>query len=280
MKIAVISDIHGNYKAYEACMEYLDRHPVDWFFFLGDYITDGPYPQKLLTMFYDTLAKKQCCFVRGNREEYILDNEKADKGWKPSSGTGALLYTREHLTKEDIAFFEKCKTVCVPEIEGIPETTICHGIPKDIRGNLGEEPNLLEEALRQAATPYLFGGHSHKQEIRRSKGATYMNPGALGLAIDGVGKRAQFAIVHAENKKYREELISIPYDVEGYLKDFEESGIEDYGMVQVRSVKKTLLTGINYFYECIKLVTSLSGGLSPAEIPEEIWEEAARRLEL
>ena len=78
MKIAVISDIHGNYKAYEGCMEYLDRHPVDSIFFLGDYITDGPYPQKLLTMFYDTLEKRNCYFVRGNREEYILDNEKKD----------------------------------------------------------------------------------------------------------------------------------------------------------------------------------------------------------
>ena len=68
--------------------------------------------------------------------------------------------------------------------------------------------------------------------------------------------------------------------MEGYLKDFEESGIEDYGKVQVRSVKKTLLTGINYFYECIKLVTKLSGGVSTDKIPEEIWEEAAKRLEL
>ena len=68
--------------------------------------------------------------------------------------------------------------------------------------------------------------------------------------------------------------------MDGYLKDFEESGIEAYGMVQVRSVKKTLLTGTNYFYECIKLVTALSGGMSTDKIPENIWEEAARRLEL
>lgn len=280
MKIAVISDIHGNYKAYEACMEYLDRYPVEWIFFLGDYITDAPYPQKLLAMFYDTLAKRQCCFVRGNREQYIIDNEKQDKGWRRSSGTGTLLYTREHLKKEDISFFEQCKTVWIPQIEEIPRTTLCHGIPEDIRGNLGEEPHLLEEALRQAGRGYLFGGHSHKQEIRRTETGTYLNPGALGLAIDGVGKQAQFAIVHVEKGQYREEFLSIPYDVEGYLKDFEDSGIEDYGYIQVRSVKKTLLTGINYFYECIKLVTLLSGGLSTDKIPEKIWEEAARRLDL
>ncbi len=280
MKIAVISDIHGNYKAYEACMEYLDKHPADRIFFLGDYITDGPYPEKLLAMFYDTLKNQQCCCIRGNREEYILENEKKNKGWKPSSGTGTLLYTAEHLKNEDITFFSQCKNVYRPEIVGIPGTTICHGIPEDVRGNLGECPQLLEEALKQAGTPYLFGGHSHKQEVRRTQKGTYLNPGSLGLAIDGVGRRAQFAIVHADKKEYREELISIPYDVEGFLKEFEESGIEEYGKVQVRSVKKTLLTGVNFFYECIKLVVKLSGGMSTDKIPENIWEEAAGRLEL
>ena len=68
--------------------------------------------------------------------------------------------------------------------------------------------------------------------------------------------------------------------MEGFLKEFEESGIEEYGKVQVRSVKKTLLTGVNFFYECIKLVVKLSGGMSTDKIPENIWEEAAGRLEL
>ncbi len=67
MKIAVISDIHGNYKAYEACMEYLDKHPVEVLFFLGDYITDSPYPEKLLSLFYGTLKERRCFYVRENR---------------------------------------------------------------------------------------------------------------------------------------------------------------------------------------------------------------------
>lgn len=280
MKIAVISDIHGNYKAFEACMEYLDKKPVDYLFYLGDYITDSPYPQRLLKLFYESVADNSCFVVRGNREEYMLDNRKEDKGWKKTSGTGALLYTAEHLTEKDYAFFEQCPSVLRPKTVGMPDTTLCHGIPEDIRGNLGEHPEILEEALTQAGTKYLFGGHSHKQEIRRTATGTYMNPGSLGLAIDGVGKRAQFAVVQVEKQGYREELISIPYDWQGFLKDFEESGIEEYGRVQVRSVKKTLLTGINYFYECVKLAVELSGGMNTDKIPEEIWEKAAKELSL
>ena len=277
MKIAVISDIHGNYKAYEACMEYLDIHPVDYLFFLGDYITDCPYPQKLLEIFYETLKERECFFVRGNREEYILAHEKEEKEWKKSSGTGTLLYTAEHLHTEDIDFFARCACVLNPKLKEIPLTTLCHGIPEDIRGNLGEHPELLEEALRQAGTPYLFGGHSHKQEIKRGRGGIYLNPGSLGIAIDGVGKRAQFAIVETDGKRYQHEFISIPYDIEGLLRDFEESGIEEYGRVQVRSVKKTLLTGINYFFHCVMLAVKMSG-MSTDQIPEKIWEQAAEKL--
>jgi len=277
MKIAVISDIHGNYKAYEACMEYLEKHPVDMLFFLGDYITDSPFPQRLLTMFYETLKERRCCYVRGNREEYILGNKKNEKGWKKSSGTGVLLYTAEHLKAEDIDFFEHCETVLHPALTEIAPVTLCHGIPEDVRGNIGEHPELLEEALRQAGTGWLFGGHSHKQEIRQGRAGIYLNPGSLGIAIDGVGKRAQFAIVETDGRTYRHEFISIPYDIEGLLKDFEDSGIEEYGKVQVRSVKKTLLTGVNYFFHCVSLAIEISG-MSPERIPEKVWERAAEKL--
>ena len=280
MRIALISDIHGNYKAYEACMEYLDRNPVDLFYFLGDYITDCPYPQKLLTMFYDTLKNNRCYYVRGNREEYILENAKEDKGWQISSGTGTLLYTAKHLKKEDLAFFEGCDRVRRVKEPDFPSTTLCHGTVEDIRGNLGEHPELLTEALAQAETDYLLGGHSHKQEIRKGTGGIYINPGSLGIAIDGVGKRAQFAILEVEKKQYRTELLSIPYDYDGLMRDFGESGIEAYGKVQVKSVKKTLCTGINYFFECVKLATRLSGGMNTSRIPEKIWEQAAKELSI
>ncbi len=288
MRIAVISDIHGNYKALEACLNYLEKHPVDAFFLLGDYITDGPYPQKMMKMLYELINNNTCYFVKGNREQYILDNYEKPQGWRKASGSGALLYTAENLKEEDYIFFKNCPVLLrLPDekadktyAELFPATTICHGIPEDMRGNLGENPELLDEAIRQAKTPFLFGGHSHKQELRQNEDGIYINPGSLGQAIDHVGKRAQFAIVETDGEKYDVSFQSISYDIEGLFRDFKQSGLEDYGKIQIQSVKKTLLTGENYFFECIKLVTKLSGGRNSNEIPENIWEEAARRLEL
>ena len=50
MRVAVISDIHGNYKALEAFLSYIEEHSVDAIIGLGDYVTDSPYPQRTLSM--------------------------------------------------------------------------------------------------------------------------------------------------------------------------------------------------------------------------------------
>ena len=41
-RLALISDVHGNYKALEAFLEYIEEHPVDGIICLGDYVTDSP----------------------------------------------------------------------------------------------------------------------------------------------------------------------------------------------------------------------------------------------
>jgi len=46
MKIAVLSDIHSNYHAFSACVNYALEKEIANFLFLGDYVSDCAYPQK------------------------------------------------------------------------------------------------------------------------------------------------------------------------------------------------------------------------------------------
>ncbi len=281
-RLAVISDIHGNYKALEAFLDYLKEHPADGILCLGDYVTDSPYPQRTMELFYRMQEQYPCFPVRGNREEYLLENRKESKNWKPSSASGALYYTDLNLTEKDMDFFgalpgerEVVRKDCAP-------IYICHGTPGDIRGNVTLEEGLREQALRSVAQRYLFGGHSHHQESFRYQGKTYLNPGSLGLAIDGVGKKAQFAEVTARGEEWEIELKSIPYDAEGFLRDFQKSGIEEYGMVLSRAVQKTLVTGVNFFYLTILEAEKASKetGIPFDRLPENVWEQIGKCLEL
>ncbi len=286
MHLAVISDIHGNYKALEAFLDYITQFSIDGIICLGDYVTDSPYPQRTMELIYKMRDQYTCYMLRGNREDYIIDNSEKDQGWKPSSSNGALYYTAKHIKDKDISFFKSLPTVDTVAIKGYPPITICHGTPDEVRGNVTLDIHLREKVLATISTDYLMGGHSHNQEIYEQKskqngnpGRVYLNPGSLGLAIDGVGRHAQFAIMEGNENEWIPTLYSIPYDVNGFLQDFTCSGLDEYGIILNRAIKKTLVTGINYFYKSIVRAVELSGEPLP-KISEEIWQRVATELDL
>lgn len=306
-RYALISDVHGNYKALEAFLRYIGEHPVDGIICLGDYVTDSPYPEKTMSLLYNMTEKYTCYMIRGNREDYLLNNRNNRQGWKPSSANGALYYTWQHMTERDLEFFASLPTERELRITGLPPLYICHGTPGNVRGNMREDKALRELVMEQMPLAYLLGGHSHCQETETRKGRTYINPGSLGFAIDGVGRKAQFAILTGietgetvavgkaadmdgreqmgtrDNSSWKAEFLSIDYDVEGFLQDFQSSGIDELGMTLNKAIKKSLLTGINYFYKCILAMeeeAGRAGRKSPADMPEEVWRQLEERFEL
>ncbi|HKM35204.1 MAG TPA: metallophosphoesterase family protein [Lachnospiraceae bacterium] len=283
MEFAVISDIHGNYKAFEAFLEYIKGLPLDGIICLGDYVTDSPYPERIMKLLYGMMQKYTCYMVRGNREQYLIDNFYESKKFHPSSATGALYYTALHLSEKDIHFFESLPVSTKLSLSGCPDTMICHGAPDNLRGNLFEDPELKKDILRNLEQEFLFGGHSHNQEVHIQYNKTYLNPGAIGLSIDGVGRQAQFALVHTELKDnkvtYAMELKSIPYDVDSFLQDFTASGLDECGMILNKAIKKTLVTGVNFFYKMIVEVQKITGKPA-AQVSESIWQQAADNLQI
>ncbi len=279
MRVAVISDIHGNFKAFEAFLAYIERYPVEAVIGLGDYVTDSPYPQRTLGMLYELQKKLPCYLLRGNREEYLLNNDKEPQGWHYCSPNGTLYYTSQNVTRADLEFFESLPTVKRVKLGACPELMLCHGAPDEVRGNFEFDLELKDRVMRELPTEYLLGGHSHHQEAFVRHGKMYINPGSLGLAIDFVGGRAEFAVLEGDEDGWRPQLISIPYDLQGFLRTFTESGLDEYGLILNRAVKKTLRTGRNYFYYAVCEAIKLSG--KPlGEIEEDIWQQVAVNLEL
>lgn len=281
--LAVISDIHSNFKALETFLAFLDRHPADGVICLGDYVTDGPFPERTLRMIRELEDRLPCYLIRGNREDYLLQNPGNRQGWKPSSNTGALYYTLTRLSREDLDFLGSLPTQRLVCIEGYPRLFLCHGTPDRVRGNVETDPGLKEEALKKLPYRYLLGGHSHHQEIYRLDGKVYLNPGSLGIAFDGVGGHAQFAFLKGDPGGWEPELHTIPYDLDGYLKAFEESGVDRMGMSLNKAVRKSLVTGVNYFYQCVQEAFKEAERIGTKDIglvPESFWRELERKFDL
>ena len=70
-KIAVFSDIHGNYQALDAILNDIKKYDYDEVIFLGDAIGIGPEPYKCL----DRLLKSNITYIYGNHENKPKDTE-------------------------------------------------------------------------------------------------------------------------------------------------------------------------------------------------------------
>lgn len=263
----------------EAFLDYIGSHPVDAIVGLGDYVTDSPYPQRTLSMIYEMQKKYPCHLIRGNREEYLLDNRRQDQGWHICSPNGSLYYTFQHVSEADLDWMEAMPSETVLQLGDCPALTLCHGAPGVIRGNFEFDRPLKEQSMERLQTRYLLGGHTHHQEVDRLYGRTYLNPGSLGLPIDEQGRHAQFAMMEGDSQNWEIELVTLDYDVEGFLQDFRESGIEEYGLYLTKAVEKTLVTGHNYFYYSVCEACKLSHKALP-ETSEEVWRQVAEKLEL
>jgi len=70
MKIAVMSDIHGNVEALKTCCAEAAQQGVTEYIFLGDYLGDMANPQETLRFIGTLRNEYPCTFIRGNKEEY------------------------------------------------------------------------------------------------------------------------------------------------------------------------------------------------------------------
>lgn len=273
VKIALLSDIHGNYAALSACLKYINENNFTGIAFLGDYITDCPYPQKVIELLYKAKKNYKTWFIRGNREEYVINHYENDEdNWSYNSKTGSLLYTYENLTMEDIAFFKSMPITDNISIENCKPFSICHGSPENITEHLLPNKGNTNNCLGKLENDYLFCGHTHAPFHYEYKGKTLVNCGSVGMPINSQ-TNAQFVQIQYNDTKWDINTLSIPYNINSLLQDFEESGIYRKGFLWSRGVAETLKSGINYPMLLLEKATQLAKFYNE-DLSEKHWQQA------
>ncbi len=279
MRIAAFGDIHSNHIALEACLSEIDSLGVDGIAFLGDYVSDCACPQKTLALLRETAKRYRCWFIRGNREEYMIDCADGKKIWKDNSQTGSFLYTYEQLVKEDIDWFRSLPITMKVEIEGAPSFEICHGAQWQSRLMLLPGRDEFDKVLEKMETELMLCAHTHEAFIGEKKGKIIANGGCVGLPC-GEYNGASFALIELVDGKWMPQLMRIDYDIEAVIREFYESGFMERGHVWARAIAKSLRTGQNYTLKCIDLTERYAKETGLPFEAEELWQRAAIELDL
>ena len=102
IKVAVISDIHGNCVALKAVLKDAERNKVDDYVFLGDLVNDLPFGNETLEM----VRKYSNKILKGNKEQYLIEYDEYKYDWKNIQFRNVKFMYNE-LTRENLEFIKK-----------------------------------------------------------------------------------------------------------------------------------------------------------------------------
>lgn len=277
MKIGLIADVHSNAIALKTVIEYMEAQGCEEYFLLGDYISDTASPEETMKLLYELQEKYPCTALRGNREEYMLEQRKVLRGeadgprWLRNSASGNLLFTYERLTEKDLNWFESLPISFVYEKEGYPAITCCHGSPTATRQLLQLESEEAKHVLDHLSTDYFVAAHTHYQGTMEYGGKLYVNPGSLGISIGapGIAQCAILESVEVDGQMcWQPRLLNIPFDCDTVLRDIFASGLFDAAHWFINNNIHILLTGIDLTPDIVNNAKRLQ---TEATGKEAIW---------
>ncbi|HKD74120.1 MAG TPA: metallophosphoesterase family protein [Ktedonobacterales bacterium] len=235
MRIAVISDIHGNAVALESVLSDLQRDPVDRVVCLGDAIQGGPQPAEVVAQ----LRALACPVVMGNADAWLLSG--IESGNEPVSAEQEAVrqWSLSRLSEDDRAFITSFTPTVTVSLPGGRSLLAFHGSPVSFDDIL--LPETPQEEFARIYGPFapaiLTGGHTHLQHLRRLGETFYFNPGSVGVAYDrhqpdpdqpgGVphlDSWAEYAVLEVTEERTALTFRRVPYPAESIIQAALRSG--------------------------------------------------------
>jgi predicted phosphodiesterase len=237
MRIAIISDIHGNLVALKAALSDIKKRKANRMVCLGDVAATGPQPVEAI----EHLRNMRCPCVMGNTDETLTRNLPTEFGTgipeEERKKVEALdLWTRKKLTKSHRRYLSTFKRILEVHF-GPDQGLLCyHGSPGS--NTDGILPAMPDEELARRLEGYkanvFIGGHTHAQMFRRFFNSLVINPGSIGLPfrIEPLGRvrspsKAEYALVSSCDGALSVEFVSVRYSLSELRRAVRNSGMPD-----------------------------------------------------
>ena len=236
MRIALVSDIHGNLPALQAVLEDTRRRAVTRIVNLGDSLSGPLLPLETARF----LMRQDWVQLAGNHERQLL--EFAAKGGGESDA-----YAHARLTSE---VFEWMRTL-KPARPLDDEVFLCHGTPRSdteyfldsLEGDHTRPATLdeLEERCGLSTPRVIACGHTHIPRVTpSSRGQLLVNPGSVGLQayeddrphyhrVETGDAFARYATIEKRGGGWHAQIHPVPYDWAPMAALAEKNGRPDWG---------------------------------------------------
>ena len=209
MKLAILSDIHGNYAALQEVLKDCRRLDVGRILVLGDFV--GYYYQADKVM--EALSSWTVCAIAGNHEvmwQQLRSNSRSMPEYLAKYGSG-LSVSLEGMRREHSDYLLNLPTSSRITVAG-KVFLLCHGSTSSIEQYVYQDCPLdtLKDCVTEGVDCVLLG-HTHYPLMARCGETLILNPGSVGQARD-LGGLASWLIYDDQNGVFSPRRTPYPVD--------------------------------------------------------------------
>lgn len=216
MKIAILSDIHGNHLALQAVLAEARKQGVERLLVLGDIVGYYYHPDKVLQL----LEEWPFEMIRGNHEE-MMHKARGDPQFsrkiQERYGSGIQIALQK-LTPESVKLLTQLPNTKDLQYDNC-KIRICHGSPGDTNEYVYtySDQSILGRCA-EGNFDFVFLGHTHHSFVHNCGSTTVVNPGSVGQARD-ISGYASWAILDTANRTLM--IKHTPYDANPLVKEIQ-----------------------------------------------------------
>lgn len=234
MRVAIVSDIHGNLTAFEAVLADLRRNAPDLILHGGDLADAGASPVEIV----DRIRELGWAGVLGNTDEMLCRPESLREFAGQSPAMLPLVpviekmaaATRDRLGEDRLQWLSS-----LPRIQHAEGIALVHASPETAWRAPGRDAS--DDELRSVygglGASIVVYGHIHQPSIRHMKELTVVNAGSVSLSYDG-DTRASYFLLDDEVVQIRR----VAYDITKEVK-----ALSDRDMPHWQWIAKILQSG-------------------------------------
>lgn len=213
MKIAVISDIHGNLYALMRALEDIEDQKVDTIICLGDLVGYGPHPNEVVAM----IKRKNIICLKGNYDASVVDGSYTYIR-ENTINSFSLPWAVDELRAANRFYLNSLPTSITLEFEG-RKILFVHGSPNKINEYMLEDGANTSEIMKNLKEDVLVCAHTHIPSVKSFGDKLFINDGSIGKPKIGRPNPTYSLLEVERNKPIKAEIKEITYDTKGIIKD-------------------------------------------------------------
>lgn len=212
MRIAAISDIHGNIYALMKTLEDIDEQKVDMIVCLGDLVGYGPHPNEVIAL----IRRRNLPCIKGNYDASVVDGAFSYIR-DTEINSFSLPWNCQEVRESNKFYLNQLPEFLEYKVDDL-KIKFVHGSPNKISEYLFSDAENTQKIMEDLKEDVLVCAHTHIPSIKEFNNKLFINVGSVGKPKIG-RPNITYCILDIENNTVKSRIRELEYEYKRIVKD-------------------------------------------------------------